>query len=313
MNTRQTHTWCAGLPRTEIRPFTADEPAAVRRLAGKAVWQLVLGAALTPAMVLALVGAIALEGATSRLTALTGILTALSPAAALVIMRDAWRRRDGLLKDLKTGEIWIFARPEGQTGGPFRRLEILPASQATWLVDGERPRKWTAAETSEVANTPEYAATAAQWVEPADPGDEASPRFNHREMSGAEREEISRHLHRLRWSSVPVAALMTLYAALRIIGAAVTQTVPAPTFLIWLMATVFVDWNLYKRWLVGSRLTRDLGAGRIVIARMPMKDEGQGELSAPVEVLPQSRLVWTDSGQPAAWRVAHASQTTPRR
>lgn len=313
MNHRQTTTWCAGLPRSGVRPFTEDERAAIRALSARLLWQVALGILLTPLMVVALLAAISLQGSASRLAGITGLLTALSPAAATVIVRDAWRRRAALKTDLDRSEMWILIRPEDQPPGPFHSMEMLPASQTAWLVDGQRPKKWLPAETSEVANTPEYAATAAEWVEPSNPSDEASPRFNHREISAAERDEIERHLHRLRWSSAPVAILVTLWAAFRLTLAVLYQTVPSPFFLIWLAGTSMVDLNLYKRWRLAGRLTLDLRAGRIVIARRPVNEEGQEGLSAPIEVLPQSRLVWTQSGQPAAWRVAHTVQTSPRR
>jgi hypothetical protein len=313
MDTRpQTTTWCEGLPRTAIRPLADDERIAIRRLAARALWQFALGLAIVPAMILALMASISIAGPLSKLTGITGFLTALSPVAAILIARDAWRRRAALLTDLRSGEIWVFERLDGQPGAPFGRLDTLPASQIAWLVDGHRPRKWTPAETTDVANTPEYASTAAEWVEPSDPADASSPRFNHREMAPAERDEIQRHVRRLRWSSTPVVVLMNVYAALRLAGAFFTHTLPAPWFVVWFAGTALVDVNLYRRCKIAARMTSDLNAGRIVIARVPVKDGQPGELSDPVEILPRSRTVWTQSGRPAGWRVARTTQTRNR-
>src|SRR5206468_1716210 len=77
-------------------------------------------------------------------------------------------------------------------------LEVLPRSGFLWQANNTRPRRWIPfmpPEEVEVAETPAFAAVAAEWAEPV-AGEETPARVGQRELSADEVRELRQHVRR---------------------------------------------------------------------------------------------------------------------
>lgn len=196
---------------------------------------------------------------------------------------------------------------------PVHFLEVLPTSGCLWRANGTRIRRWfplLPARFADVAETPPFAAIAAEWVEPP-VGDESGLHVGERELTGDEIRELKRYSRRERSRHARIALPLSLW-----FGVVLWLCLEAGRFPTGYGLVMFVGlglatltWNgLLIACLLRTRLlAQDARVGRVVIARFA--DEAAGgtgpsaTLSPPVELLPVSGAEWTSGGLPAEWRV----------
>jgi hypothetical protein len=253
--------------------------------------------------------------------------------------RDLLRDGRALARDVGRGYVQRFSgtlSAEAESAPRFRPLyqvgllkrdptavqwlEVLPRSGVLWQANGARPRRWLLLmppEPVEVAETPAFAAVAAEWTEPDESA--ATPtRVGQRELSVAEvrelRQQIRRVLRlRLVWI-VPCNLWFWTVVALGLRegrlprGSGWAFWHDVATFCVLGLAAIAGDVVLVRSLQEAWKLARDTRIGRVVIARCPLEDDEAPEAMPPgwitLELLPVSEAVWTIDGEPAAWRVA---------
>jgi hypothetical protein len=318
-STEDQHTtvWLAGLPMAGTRPLTDGERAVLKRMARRCLWTFILALFLSPTLFLGIL----IGSAVFHIESLADspafssilLLTFCSPAVAVLVARDASRKRKGIRGDLKDGTVWVFERPAEQGISKFARIEILPVSEVLWTLDGVPTTKWKRAVPGEASATPEYAATAAEWVAPAIPEDDRSPHFNDRELASAELVELRRHIRRIRWGSVPWAFGLDAWLLLAWWSADFSATPRHPVKpepVAYFACLLALLWTLLAiaQWRHAARLARDAAIGRAVIVRVPVTVGDTTTLSDVMEYLPVSRVDWSIAGKPARWRLTPAER-----
>lgn len=316
---QNTGTWLRGLPFAGDRPMTDDERATVERMMRRSRRNVLLYILLTPASIALFVLVLSYISAESPLLYAIGVAIVSSPAVSILGIRDELKRSRGLRRDLRLGTISVFVSAFEaddfyevlNDDGTYeavtpqeQRIEILPGSERLWSVNQVRHAKWQVEHRTAVAATPEYAASAADWVTPVDPGNPDAPHLNYRDMSAAEKAEVARHIRRLRRRTVPVTLGVNVWLSMGVFAAIYEHRLPRIfTFYLLAIGVLVSDFLTINDWLLALRLRRDLRNRRIVIARMPLGPSGTAGLSEAVEILPSSRMNWTARGQAAAWRI----------
>lgn len=313
--------WCAGFAQSGRRELTPAELTELRGLAGQLTGQAWAAAVVGPGVFLALLLAM---GISALLGGVPGWLVALLLCSLLfaplgfMLSRDWFFRAAALRLDAEAGWALQFTGPVDVASGPdetremlVRRrlltlnpqitqgLELLPASQLVWTVNGRRTGGLIRAKSNVVAQVPEYAAMAAQWVEPAkQPGSEGM-HINFRDLSTAERQELQRHWKKLLMRPLASALLLTVWAGV----AMIMGTWKDSSFGLALVGG-FAVWSwigVYRILTLAGKVRRDATAGRVVIVRRALAP-GQ-ELSPAEEYLPQSGIPWSAGERPAPWRM----------
>jgi hypothetical protein len=151
------------------------------------------------------------------------------------------------------------------------------------------------------AFAPEHAQMAANFVKPLD--DEGRVFCHERALSKAELTELAGYTPRF-----DVAEITLLIMLLATAVAGVWLAVSAhPLHLGWSIAAVAgIAWRgrtllpfLRRRFLI----TRDIHDARVMIVRFRRgEDVDEQTLSPAYEVLPNSRLEWSEAGMPSRWR-----------
>jgi len=313
--------WCAGFSQSGRRELTPPEIAELNRLAERLHGQAWASALAGPGVFLGLLAAIgisALLGAST--TVLIGFLlfSLLFAPLGFILSRDWFLRARTLRQDITTGWALQFIGIVDPASGPeetrdllVRRglltpdpritqgLELLPASNLVWTVNGRRTGGLLSAKSGVVAQVPEYAAMAAQWVEPAkQPGSEGV-HINFRDLSTAERQELQRHWKKLLLRPLVSALLLTVWAGLALMMGTWKESNFGLT-----MVGAFAVWSwisVYRILDLAGKVRRDASAGRVVIVRRALSP-GQ-ELSPAEEYLPQSGIPWSAGARPAPWRM----------
>ncbi|HEY3267760.1 MAG TPA: hypothetical protein VGM37_12590 [Armatimonadota bacterium] len=240
--------------------------------------------------------------------------------AWLLLIRDSFRAARGLGRDLAAGEVLCFAGivPECLMGDVgvlplvkkrlLRRdaepqtLEILAASHAVWLANGQTPSAWVTVPVTGVAETPAYAAIAAEWVKPLTPAEDETLFANARDMTADECAELMNHAR----SNLRLAGLLALLVNYGLTARGISLYASGSHAVgigcVLLAAALHV--YVFRVLRTGLRLRRDARQGRLAIFRASVEPEEEGgdALSPPVEILPASRIIWTEDGVPSAWR-----------
>lgn len=269
-------------------------------------------------------------GLSVLLPALPLIAVALLPSLVLAA-RDCLRLARELKQDFQAARV---ERYEGNVGsaprtdptlqrllraGLFQNdsqsvqwLEVLPASGLVWRANGAAPKRWLRAVRAETASVPDYAAIAAEWVEPVDHSREDALHVGRRELSQAEQAELKCHLKRLTVRPTALTLVLTgwlgwiAWSALVPRGTPLEEQ-PLPLIAALLMLTGQAYFNLIRCVRLGKRFARDLRAGGVVIVRTPRTQPGpvemDGRLSPPDEFLLTSGILWNQAGIPAPWRM----------
>lgn len=318
----QTETaWCAGFTLSGRRELVPAELTELSALAARLGRQARLTAALGPGIFLLLLALAGIYALTGKVPNWLVVLLALGlPFAPLgfFLARDAFLRARALREDVREGSVRQFTGTVDPAAGPdetrdrlVRRrlltpdprirqgLELLPHSQLIWTVNGRRTYGWIAARSNVVAQVPEYAAMAAQWVEPArHPGSEGM-HINFRDLSAAERAELQRHWKKLLFRPLGSALLLTIWAATAL-SMGISQGSGFGTMMVGAIA-VWSWLGVFRMLKIAGTVRRDAAAGRVVIVRRAQAP-GQ-ELSPAEEYLPQSGIPWSAGERPAPWRI----------
>lgn len=245
-------------------------------------------------------------------------------SARLVLLRlhGAWslyRRRTALAEDLHARDVDRCAgrlrelaeartfqilqrRGEIVEAGPRHEIELLPRSGFVLQVDGRALSRPLLARVTSVAPTVPHAFRVAL---PSDLSAIASPtvQLERRSLTPAEREELERRANGMRrppWS---------LYVASpAVLAAAAWQWQHASAEVPWLGLTAIAVYLLggaaafhyVQRLRTASRLRSDAELRWLVT----VTDRDAPEGAAPhLEMLPVSRLAWTEHARPASWRL----------
>jgi hypothetical protein len=319
-----TRQWCLGLPFDAHREADLLERRRLYKLATSARRRARL---LFTAAATALLGGILTAWAAGlphwahlRLPALIAAgaaILALAPSLAL-LARERLSHARKLLSDLDGG---VVARYEGELG-PLRdlesaarrllnrgllepdprrtqRIEVSPGAGVVVRVNGRWVQRSLRAHVARVASPRPhgYATTlpnARAWVK--DPGVE----LLRRSLSPAELAELSQYRKRFQrrfWWSIGLAGPLTVCLV-----AWLTLELSGPPLLAALVSSAalsLVGWASYQLWLrVTRRLEDDCELRWVITMRQASEDGSQ------LEVLPCSRLVWTERHRPAAWRLS---------
>jgi hypothetical protein len=198
-------------------------------------------------------------------------------------------------------------------------LEVLPHSGFLWQVNDARPRRWIPflpPQPIEVAETPAFAAVAAQWTEPVS-GDGTPVRAGQRELSPDEVRELRQQLRRALRVRLVLAIPCNLWFW-TVLGLGLREGhLPRPSgwafwhdavsFLLLGVVAILGDLVLVRGLREAWLHAREARIGQVVILRSPLvEDEAPEEAPAAwitLELLPLSEAVWTIDGEPAGWRM----------
>jgi hypothetical protein len=313
--------WANGVPRESVRPLSEAERAEVEALQtnqSRRGWLLTLGAPLSVVGLILLISLMisASQSTTGATNITVGILALLLMVGVLVApvclglaARDHFRRARTLGRDLRAGSIELY-QFSSQTGVGTTPVEILP-SGLIWRSDGWRTEKWETVNRVETAAPPEFAAIAAEWLEPVPGSEMEGLHLGHRELSQAELADLRRYLRRLVLRPAIPAVLLSAWAGMGVTASLLHGRLPQGFHLVnfaWVSGLAAVSlFHLAKALRVAFRLRRDQVIGRVIIVRQAMPETAEGgspagAMSPPAEYLPESRWVWTVDGQPAPWR-----------
>jgi hypothetical protein len=226
----------------------------------------------------------------------------------LLVGRENVRYGRWLKADLRAGYLKQFGSPDAEQP---TLLEVLPVSNRLWRMNGDILPTWANAPPVWVADVPEMAHVAAEWVLPVEGAPVDEPHTNWRTLSSAEKQELTRHARRLALRLLPASLFFTAWFGI-LVGVALHEHGVPPSSLqaiVLLMITLAINWGLIRHVLQSKRVVRDRDVGQIVVLRWLRQEENQAadsppSLSPPMEVLPHSRLIWTENGRAAHWRLA---------
>lgn len=331
--------WCAGMPLVEKRPFSSEERERLEREAKRLRRQGWFVVWLYPVLV-AFFALIATQGDTSSSlvqTILTGgaILLFLGLPLIILIARDSFRRSRGLFGDLKAEYIKRFVGPPVADSGEnetlhtlLRRrmlsadaaewnLELLPASGRLWRIMDRPVAKWITVETVEIAETPEFASLAAEWLQPVARSEEGTLLGGERDMSEAERDELRTYAKRLWTRPLPFAIGLTLWFSIPLVMLLLSgdpeRKISWFRFIFLGTMTLITDISFALAVRNARLLRQDAEVGRLYILRLEssatpsLSPEVAEKPSALVEKLPFSGWDWTREGKPAGWRMTRPS------
>ncbi len=318
--------WCQGFPELSTRELSDAEKRTLRR---ERTWRLLEMLSLPPAALLVpiLVGTLLfwLLPDAHSLVVVPTTLFLFGAAFALLRVRDCFRRRRAIARDLKAGRVYAFGgattlaasqaaiallRQSGAPQSTSIEFETLAGSGRLWTVQGEPPRRYVLLEYATPADVPEHARIAAEWVRPVVSG--ALPanalHMNTRMLTESELEELNQHARRAVIKLFQRSLIVVVLGALSVrawvvLGARANIIVIG--FLVFLV-------SLLGRWREVLKfallLRRDRLHGQVCIVRVAAAADGS--LSPPTEHLPASKLLWSEDGRPARWRSLRAGVET---
>ena len=198
----------------------------------------------------------------------------------------------------------VIARANGEIveAGPRHEIELLPHSGFVVQVDGRPPRRPLLARVTSVAPTVPHAFRVAL---PPDLSAIASPtvQLERRSLTPAERDELGRRANAMRrppWFVYVAAPAVLAAAAWQWNHAAAEQPwLGVAAIAVYLLGGA-AAFHYVQRVRTASRLRSDADLRWLVTVTERDAPEG----AAPhLEMLPVSRLAWTEHARPAAWRL----------
>lgn len=205
-----------------------------------------------------------------------------------------------LRQDVQTGEVELFTQTDGD--GVTHHTERLPFSGLLWTINGKLTPTISVAESVPVANLPETASVAAQWLSPTMSTTEKNYFSNKREISASEVRELRRHQLHLAWERWRSLYAFDLYLVLVVVLS--SKAVHLEIF-DWLgvaaLGTTLLAFHTraFRDLYTANSLSQDIASRRLLIVRV---ERGQAE-SPIYEVLPRSGMPWSVNGAPASWRL----------
>jgi hypothetical protein len=321
--------FCAGFPRVEGRPLTDEERGVLTRALRqrrRRAWSWLVAMVVGWAGVSALVGLAPKMPGSGTVFPMLIIAAILATPILIVLARDDFRLARAMRKGLTSGRVHRFAGVLNPTVAVYdatatrllakkllrldtdgeQSIEILADAGLVWRVNDVRTRRWLAATLSEVAPTPDFAATAAEWVQPFTSPEGETTWWNQRALTEEEHGELRKHIASI-FRPAPIWVIFNVYIIAGLVAGA-WRTEPFP-FFIWLAFAVWMDFRVARTIPHVLVLRRDLRVSAVAIVRAEAKGEtgeergpGAAELTAATEFLPYSRLIWSHDGEPAAWR-----------
>jgi len=190
--------------------------------------------------------------------------------------------------------------------GEQQTIELLKNSRVVWRVNGLPTKRTIQPTLTEVASTPQFAAIAAQWLEPVSRHEQSILYGGKRELSDNEKRELRRFVKRLvtrpATSSLPVAFLSLALAANLYHAHEIDRDLMFWFFLLGgLFNVMFYLFQIRQ----ARRFGDDLRVGYVGIRRIGPSDPvsmTDGPSEPDIEFLPVTGMLWTKSGEPAVWR-----------
>jgi hypothetical protein len=327
--------WFIGLGQRSMRPISVDETGVLKkrifRLRIRPLWIIAAAIFVIPIFIVFLNSLHLQSDLLDSIRAILGLsILFLGLPTYILSTRDSIREAKALKGDLEIGSLFIF---EGKIMPPLRRckiikhlnkellihadeniqqqFEILPNSETVLRVNGIMSERWRKGRILEATAPPEhhYDALVKEGL-PEETTGESIDLFQ-RHMSHAELAELKRHIAHFKKPSGVLIAMAT--------------------WMLLLIAAVFVSEGSFRAWQNGSRLQAVLvcilfavAAARYIrsrrTARLLNEDAGMEILQiikpqepceasantrlAPVlEFLPNSLLGWNVDGMPYPWRL----------
>lgn len=332
----QTSQWCLGLPLVAEEPLTGEEQAQLRRekLHGR-LGCCGLALVLPVLFITFIIGMVIAMEQTHELGPLGWVGTLLCfglLALVKVIASDYSRRASNATIDAKAGvklrfvgviPPYAFADSSARKllkcqaiqhdTAATQELVILPASQRIWSANGKRVRPYVIVTCGITTNPPAYLHIAAQWLDPVSQPDAPVELFlGQRELSVEEQAEIQVFVRQLWTQPLPWALIFTTWSVIIIILCILAGRWPSPGqspfFYLLLLITCLNDLWWLSQTATAIRLHRDSKKGIALILRIQqaISDAADENDAAPkehvLEVLPESRIIWTVDLAPSPWR-----------
>jgi hypothetical protein len=221
------------------------------------------------------------------------------PLLGVVTFRNLTLSRR-LRQDAEASEVELFTQTDND--GVTHHTERLPFSGLLWTINGKPTVVISVADSVPVANLPEAASVAAQWLTPTMRTREKNYFANKRDLTASEERELRRHQLYLAWERwrglYAFDLFVTLVVSVSLIGAQLELM-----DIVGLVALLTTLLGFHSRpvrdlWTAIS-LAHDIASRRLLIVRV---ERGQAE-SPVYEVLPRSGMPWSVNGAPASWRL----------
>jgi hypothetical protein len=288
-----------GMQLTGRRQLESQECNGVHRRRIQALLRGTLGMVAVPLLMLAAGHAPSLlsDDFWSRL--LFGISLYALPLLGVVTWRSlvlAYRLRH----DALAGEVELFTQSDSD--GVIHHTERLPFSGLLWTINGKITPAISVAESVPVANLPETASMAAQWLSPTMSTTEKNYFSNKREITASELRELRRHQLHLAWERWRGLYAFDLYLVLVVVlsGSGLKLAVFDWLGVAALTAALLAfHTRAFRDLFTAVSLSHDIASKRLLIVRV---ERGQAE-SPIYEVLPRSGMPWSVNGAPASWRL----------
>ncbi len=234
-------------------------------------------------------------------------LLGLFEVAGRIAARVRFRRALATARDelAASNEVWVFGGPPPAIprAAERPRIEVLPRSHLFVRGPSGPPRWFSIAPVRRLAPAQPFAL---RVPIPGARAQDPQLRVHRRSLSPAERSEIAGQAGRLRRHLWPVLAAYTACAVQLAIdallwghrGRALWFSAGA-TF--WYAMAAAASLVYAGRLRAAGRLAQD--AGHPWMVTIDAADAAVAERAPHMEVLPVSRLIWTERGRPAAWRL----------
>jgi hypothetical protein len=207
--------------------------------------------------------------------------------------------------DARSGGL-RWGGPEGRSDPAGRRLELLPTSGLVLRIDGRVPDRLGRVYVADVAPAMPHALRVAlpEGVAPSRSSTELA--LQRRSLTPGERDELQRHIDRLRGGLGAIAAMSAITVVVTV-SRLWPGYEPAGLFdltaLLWygLMAWALVAY--FRRIAAARKLEADRKLRWVVTVDAP-RPLDRDPVPPKLEVLPVSQLAWTEHSAPAGWRIS---------
>lgn len=297
--TRDTTTYLRGMKFLQTRPLRNEEESDLRRRRRDSLARGILCAVAVPLLILAASQAPVLlaDGFWPR------IFFGLSLVGVPLLGLMAWRSltlATNLRRDESRGDVEVYS--ENDSDGVTHHQERLPHSGVVWTINDKPTAITSTANSVPVANAPDTAHVAAQWLAPTMESSEKKYFANRRQITASESLELRRHqlyLAWIRWRGLYafdlfVALVFVLSATGIALGSVDWYGIAAV-----LVALLSFHVRAAKDLWTSLSLSSDIAQGRILIVKV----ERDAATSPIYEVLPKSGMPWCVDGSPAPWRL----------
>jgi hypothetical protein len=342
MEEKNTIEWACSLPKVGERQLTSEEIGKLRQMARNSrnnIWLLWIVYIFAWFLVFQFsFGSSSPNGLTQDTLVMASIaLIFVGLPAAILFTRDWMNERRANLDDIKSQNVKLFAgllNAQALSDPIIRnlyerrnysceldkpiRIEILASSKRVLTINGHEIFHGITVNIVELPKTPDLLETilwplnepAISNAEPLDQGK--------RRMKEAELEELSKYIRNSWTKPLPWSVGLTIWLSVPLTFLIIDHGAPAsfnwPLFTFLAVITLLRDISLVNGIRRAIKLNRDRKTGVVVILRVHPQNSvakidtailSEGSLQQSekwAEILPVSGFVWSESGEPAAWR-----------